>query len=103
MPKASSMAPARAATSHSASVGRSLPARRARLLGLSHGPAVREPERGRRIAAVSHEIEPLRIGDEAACDPHRLQIDLVRRALVVEAIAFANMADRMEAARKLGE
>ena len=48
---------------------------------LHRRPAVGEPQRGRRVAAVGDEIEPLRIGDERARDPHRPQIDLMRRAL----------------------
>src|SRR5262249_19561353 len=49
-------------------------------LGLDRRPAVREPERGGRVAAVGDEIEPLRISDEAAGEPHWLQMNLMRRA-----------------------
>ena len=70
---------------------------------LDRRPAVGEPQGRRRVAAVGHEFEPLRIGDETAGDARRLQQDLVRRPLVVEAVSRRPEADRVDAGRQLGK
>ena len=68
-------------------------ARRVPVLGLHLGPAVGQPQRRRRVAAVAHELEPLAVGDEMARDTHSCDQHLVPRRLVVEAEAVAVVAD----------
>ena len=58
-------------------------ARRGPALGVDRGPAVGQPMRWRRIAAVGHELQPLAIGDEAVGQAMVLQQHLVARTLVV--------------------
>ena len=43
-------------------------ARRVPALRLDHGPAVRQPQRRRGVAAVGHELEPFAVGHEIARD-----------------------------------
>jgi hypothetical protein len=62
-----------------APVQRRLPA-----LGLHHGPAVGQPQRGAPVAAVVDEGLPFTVGHEAARQRKRCQVHDVARALVVE-------------------
>src|SRR5439155_12532809 len=77
-------------------------ARRTPAFGLDRGKTIREPERRPRIAAIRHEVEPLRVAHEAAREPHRPQIDLMRGAFVVEAVAGAAESDGVQRARQCG-
>ena len=64
---------------------------------LHDGPAVRQPERRRRVAAGVDEFEPFGVADEMARDAHLGDQFVVPRRLVVEAKAVAVVADRMNA------
>ena len=79
---------------HMVPVARGLPA-----LGLHFGPAVRQPEIVRAVAAIGDELQPLAVGDETARDDRCLQQDLMGRLLIVETKAVAIEPDRTNAGR----
>ena len=68
---------------------------------LHRRPAVRQPERGRRVAAGLDEFEPFGIADEMARDPHIGDQFVMPRRLVVEAEALPLVADGVNAGRHI--
>ena len=72
--------------------------RRRPAFALDEAPAVGEPQRGRRVAAVLDEGEPFAIGDEAIGEREGAEQNLVARALVVPRKAGSVVADLMDAA-----
>src|SRR5438477_4081150 len=71
--------------------------------GLDHGPAVREPQRGRAVAAVGHELEPFEIADEPTREPDRTGQHAMGRRFAVEAEPLAIVPDRIDAFRQIDE
>ena len=77
-------------------VERSLPA-----LAIDRRPAVGEPQRGRAIAAVSHELQPFRVGHQPVGEAAWVDQHIVLRRLVVPGKADAAVTNRADAARKV--
>src|SRR6185312_12205587 len=73
--------------------------RRVPFLGFAECPALGEPERRRRVAAIAHEFEPLFIRDQGARNFYRMNQLAMRRALVIEYKTGAVVADGVHAVR----
>src|SRR5262245_51452958 len=58
-------------------------------------PAVREPERRRRVTASGNEFEPFRVRDEMSCNPDTRNEFIVGRRFVIKAEAFSVMTGGM--------
>ncbi len=75
--------------------------RRAPAFRLHRRPSGGEPEQGRPVAAVGHELHPLRIGDKAIREFKRFDQRTMPRPLAIEGEAFAVVSDFHYAAIEL--